>query len=66
MLVKLGHTAMEAEDGSIALQLYEESLNKQKPFAAIFMDSVMPIMDGELLCSYLYSLPPVICFFEPT
>ena len=46
-LIKHGHNAMEAQDGSQALQLFEESLEKEQRFAAIFIDSVMPIMDGE-------------------
>ena len=47
LLAKLDHTAVEAADGVCALACYEESLTAQLPFDAIFMDSLMPNMDGE-------------------
>ena len=48
MLTKLGHNVREAADGSQALQEYEEALESGWHIAAIFMDFVMPIMDGGL------------------
>ena len=47
LLKKLGHSVMEAADGMFALERYEDSLYTNEPFHAIFMDFVMPNMDGE-------------------
>ena len=47
MLTKLGHTALEAVDGIAALERFDEAVANQQPFHAIFMDFVMPNMDGE-------------------
>lgn len=41
ILVKMGHTVIEAENGSIAIQMYRD----EKPDLVI-LDVVMPVMDG--------------------
>jgi CheY-like chemotaxis protein len=49
MLRRHGHVIATAENGSIALQLYENSLNKEvskQPFDVILMDLQMHVMDG--------------------
>ncbi len=60
---KLGHTVIHAENGQIALELYQKHQNAIK---LILMDHHMPIMDGvtatkELIKTYgAENLPPII------
>lgn len=43
---KLGHSVVEAIDGVNALEHFTASLKENRPFHAVFMDFVMPYMDG--------------------
>ena len=43
---RLGHTVVEATDGANAVKLVAKSMRDMQPYDAIFMDCVMPIMDG--------------------
>ena len=38
---------VETCDGVEALEQFDEALSKHQPFHAIFMDFIMPNMDGE-------------------
>ena len=46
LLTKRGHVVVEAEDGLQALDKYEQSLCEQRFFDGVFMDFVMPRMNG--------------------
>jgi PAS domain S-box-containing protein len=52
LLSKLGHEAAVAEDGQVALALYQTAREDQHPFDLILMDVMMPNMDG-LTCMAL-------------
>ncbi len=47
---------MKAENGQQAVHCFEESLVKQTPFDAIFMDEIMPIMKGSEAISIIRRL----------
>jgi len=42
----LGESEM-ATNGQEAVEAYEKSLEKKDPFNAVFMDIMMPVMDGQ-------------------
>ena len=54
-LLKAGHTVVEACDGIEALEKFDEALSERLPFSAVFMDYVMPNMDGKATCSAFVS-----------
>lgn len=46
MLTNDGHTCVEAVNGQVAIDTFIAAYNEGKPFDIIFMDVVMPIIDG--------------------
>ena len=46
LLDRLGHTTVEAVDGVDCLEKTEQALTDNKPFDAIFIDNLMPRMNG--------------------
>ncbi len=46
ILVKHGAVCEHAENGLIAVELFMESKEENKPYSAIFLDIMMPVMDG--------------------
>lgn len=53
MLERSGHKVVDAEDGLEAIQAFEVAISTGKPFDFIFMDFVMPNMDGPSATSIL-------------
>jgi len=65
MLTKLGYEAVSAANGQSAIDLCQQSIEKQKPFSMILMDIRMDELDGIETTRIIRQIPAYIstCLF---